>query len=280
MADITVEYVDHYLDDLAVANAARVSFDKRSDWAVPAGMDHQGMFTTAQLSDRDTRLIQFLARGCEKGDWDRHIDDLTYADRNACTGADAREEVEQLVKHLRQMPTHWAPFAHPHITLRETVPIFVARQRFKHKIGFVESEVSRRYVDSEPEFYEPAVWRKRGENKKQGSSSEGVDPKVTWFDPQGGYSESLSYVYKEAMQDLLQLYQHMLEGGVCPEQARMVLPQSMMTTYQVTGSLYAYAQLYNARTYPGAQGEIKDLATKIAAIIEPLYPVSWRSLTS
>ena len=278
MADITVEYVDHYLDDLAVANAARVSFDKRSDWAVPAGMDHQGMFTTAQLSDRDARLIQFLARGCEKGDWDAHIEEMiniSDPDRNPY----AKEDIDGLLRFLRTMPTHWAPFAHPHITLRETVPIFVARQRFKHKIGFVESEVSRRYVDSEPEFYEPAVWRKRGENKKQGSSSEGVDPKVTWFDPQGGYSESLSYVYKEAMQDLLQLYQHMLEGGVCPEQARMVLPQSMMTTYQVTGSLYAFSQLYNARTYPGAQAEIKDLAQKIGAIIEPLYPVSWRALT-
>ena len=277
MADITVEYVDHYLDDLAVANAARVSFDKRSEWAVPAGMDSVGLFTPAQLSDRDARLIQFLARGCEKGDWENHINEILGVDpdRNHY----AYEDVEQLVKHLRQMPTHWAPFAHPHITLRETVPIFVARQRFKHKIGFVESEVSRRYVDSEPEFYTPTAWRKRGENKKQGSSSEGVDPKVTWFDPNGGYSEPLSYVYKEAMQDLLQLYQHMLEGGVCPEQARMVLPQSMMTTYQVTGSLYAYAQLYNARTYPGAQEEIKDLATKIAAIIEPLYPVSWRALT-
>ena len=272
MADITVEYVNHYLDDLAVANAARVSFDKRSDWAVPAGMDSVGLFTPAQLSDRDARLIQFLARGCESGQWEEYKHMLEHVFMTP-------EEVDDMLNSIRRMPTHWAPFAHPHITLRETVPIFVARQRFKHKIGFVESEVSRRYVDSEPEFYTPTAWRKRGENKKQGSSSEGVDPKVTWFDPNGGYSEPLSYVYKEAMQDLLQLYQHMLEGGVCPEQARMVLPQSMMTTYQVTGSLYAYAQLYNARTYPGAQEEIKDLATKIAAIIEPLYPVSWRALT-
>lgn len=258
MADITVEYIDHMGTDLSVVNAARCSFDRQSD----------------QFSTKDERLIQFLARGCEKGDWENYIETLleTYHGDHLW--------VESIIKELRKMPTHWAPFAHPHITLRETVPIFVARQRFKHKIGFVESEVSRRYVDSEPEFYEPAVWRKRGENKKQGSSSEGVDPKVTWFDPQGGYSESLSYVYGEAMQDLLQLYQHMLEGGVCPEQARMILPQSMMTTYQVTGSLYAYAQLYNARTYPGAQEEIKDLATKIAAIIEPLYPVSWAALTS
>lgn len=259
MADITVEYVRHMGDDLAVANAARCSFDRQSD----------------QFSTKDERLIHFLARGCPADEWDDYIMSLVQE-------SNSWEVIEELVAELRRMPTHWAPFAHPQITLRETVPIFVARQRFKHKIGFVESEVSRRYVDSEPEFYTPAVWRKRGENKKQGSSDEAVVA-LDWFidsrQKPAWTGPDTHAAYKDHVAASIHYYNTLIRNNICPEEARMVLPQSMMTTYQVTGSLYAFSQLYNTRTYAGAQAEIKELATKIGEIIEPLYPVSWSALT-
>ena len=127
------ELIDYMGSDLTVVNAARVSFDKESEWEIKGKeiTDEFGTYIedTESLSERDDRLIHYLA------------------------------------SH-----NHWTPFSHPQVTLRETVPIFVARQRFKHVVGFSYNEVSRRYVDSPPEFYEPKVWRKAAENKKQGSS--------------------------------------------------------------------------------------------------------------
>jgi len=161
---------------------------------------------------------------------------------------------------------HFTPFTHCMMTLRETVPIFVARQRFKHQVGFTYNEVSRRYVDAAPEFYEPEVWRRRAENVKQGSSDEDVrDSLVT-----DGYL---------ALLDTAQhVYRQMLAAGVAPEQARMVLPQATMTSYYVTGSLAAFARAYKLRTHPTAQREIQDLAAQWDAIIRPLFPVSWDAL--
>jgi thymidylate synthase (FAD) len=253
MAEITVELLDRMGTDLTVVNSAKVSFDKLS----------------TEVGPREVRLINFLARGCESGKWEDYVQDLI--DPASCF---THEQKEDLVSYLRKMPTHWTPFGHPQIQLRETVPIFVARQRFKHKVGFVENEVSRRYVDSTPDFFVPDVWRKRAADKKQGSSNEVIETMNCW-----GVPKSIQWHYEGHVQDSLDLYESLLSAGVCPEQARMVLPQSMMTSYVVTGSLYAFASLYNARTYEGAQVETKDLALKIGAIIEPLFPVSWRALT-
>lgn len=162
---------------------------------------------------------------------------------------------------------HWTPFSHPQITIRESVPIFVARQRFKHMIGFTYNEVSRRYVDDRPEFYRP-VWRKRPESSiKQGSS--GI------HDNQLGIGGS----YWNLLNVARDLYDDLIKKGVAPEQARMVLPQSMYTSYYVTGSLAAYARLYQQRTHDTAQHEIQLLAKQIGDIIEPLYPESWKALT-
>ena len=163
---------------------------------------------------------------------------------------------------------HWTPFSHPQITIRETVPIFVARQRFKHMIGFTYNEVSRRYVDEEPQFYYP-LWRKRPEASiKQGSG----DPHVRQLE--------LGRDYRYLIDDALQLYKHMIKDGVAPEQARMILPQSMFTSYYVTGSLAAWARMYKQRMHDTAQQEIQTLAKEVATIIEPLYPVSWAALTT
>lgn len=209
---IKAEYIDHMGSDLRVVNAARVSFNK----------------TSLELSERDAKLIKYLARH-----------------------------------------GHWTPFSHPMITLRETIPIFVARQRFKHMVGFTYNEVSRRYVDDEPEFFSPGTFRKRADNKKQGSADEEVNTPLT-----------VRILYEQTVRDAMDTYYGLLERGVAPEQARMVLPQSMLTSYYVTGSLAAFARAYKLRIESDSQAEIQDLAKQWDEIIRPLFPVSWEALTN
>ena len=187
------------------------------------------------------------------------------------------EQNDKLLKYLATHG-HWTPFSHPMITMRETVPIFVARQRFKHMVGFTYNEVSRRYVDDPPEFFTPKEWRGKPVNAKQGSSetviSRIVDPMdsdVTW---------STEEFYDEIIDFCADRYYTMIENGIAPEQARMVLPQSMITSYYVTGSLAAWARAYKQRIDPHAQKEIQDLAVQWGELIEPHFPVSWKVLTS
>jgi thymidylate synthase (FAD) len=165
---------------------------------------------------------------------------------------------------------HWTPFAHNMASFRITAPIFVARQLVKHQVGLVWNEVSRRYVDTEPAFYVPQVWRGRPENSKQGSSGTVPD------DLAEGRMSTMVYSFCAASREL---YELMLRNGVCPEQARMVLPQNMMTSWYWTGSLIAFARVYNLRTKPDAQAETRDVALKIGLELEKLWPVSWAELT-
>lgn len=160
---------------------------------------------------------------------------------------------------------HWTPFSQPQVQLRIKMPIFIARQWFKHQVGFTRNEVSRRYVDDTPEFYVPTAWRMRAANVKQGSSDD-------LWDWQGG---SISIGLRECVRD----YHLLLENGVAPEMARMVLPQSMYTEFIETGSLAAYARLCKQRLDPHAQKEIQAYATVVSQIIEPLFPHSWKALT-
>ena len=167
--------------------------------------------------------------------------------------------IAYLAKH-----NHTTPFTHPQITVRETVPIFVARQRFKHVVGFTYNEVSRRYVDDTPEFYVPDVWRSRPEGSvKQGSGDSHT------------YSDLFKGAYSEFIKNAKATYENMIACGVAPEQARMVLPQSMLTSYYVTGSLFAWARATKQRVDAHAQYEIQVLGKQWDAIIEPLFPVSW-----
>lgn len=173
---------------------------------------------------------------------------------------------------------HWTPFSHCMITLRETVPIFVARQRFKHTVGFTYNEVSRRYVDDTPTFYEPEVWRSRPEGSvKQGS---GIDEVTNLERGDTGYywNEPPKEAYQDHLISSLELYEDMIKNGVAPEQARMVLPQSMMTSYYVTGSLSAFARAYKLRSDEHSQLEIQDLAKQWDQIIRPLFPNAWSKL--
>jgi thymidylate synthase (FAD) len=224
--EMNAAYIDHMGSDLTVVNAARVSFAKESEWDLKEIGGVRGHPDVYGLSDRDEKLIRYLA-----------------------------------THH------HWTPFAHPQITLHIKAPIFIRTQCFKHKVGFTENEVSRRYVDEVPTFYVPDAWRKRADNKKQGSSDE-----VVMTEAVAGFTDFCTMA--------VDYYNDLLDSGVAPEQARMVLPQAMYTEWYWTGSLAAYARFVKQRTDPHAQYEIQVLARQVGEIIEPLFPVSWAALTA
>ena len=184
-----------------------------------------------------------------------------------------------LIKYLARH-NHFTPFTHCSITLRETVPIFVARQRFKHLVGFTYNEVSRRYVDDAPEFYVPEVWRSRPEGSvKQGSGTASIEQITLKFEGDSREHEvKIGQTYASLIEHANTIYDCMLASGVAPEMARMVLPQSMMTSYYVTGSLAAFARAYKQRSDSHAQKEIQDLAAHWDNLIRPLFPQSWSAL--
>lgn len=238
-------YENHYLTDTDVANYARQSFGKRAE----------------EFSKVDNdKLVRFLARGMKSGDWDTLVTELQC-------GAGTPQDAKQLAAYLRKIPEHWVPFGHPHITLRMQAPIPIRVQCFKHKIGFVESEESRRYISSRPEVYVPEYFRAKAENVKQGSGD------------MHQYSGIWRDEYVRQCEAAVVLYERMIEAGVCPEQARFTLPQGCEVNWVWTGSLYAYANFYNQRTDSHAQREVQELADQVGKIIEPLYPVSWAALT-
>jgi thymidylate synthase (FAD) len=242
-------YENHYLSDTDVANYARQSFAKLAE-----------NFTEAQ----NNNLIRFLARGMQSGDWDSLINRMLGS---TVWENDAKEKAKELATYLRKIPEHWVPFGHPHITLRMSAPIPIRVQCFKHKIGFVESEESRRYISTTPEIYWPGNFRAKAENVKQGSGD--VHPKSSFW----------LHVYNKQCKESLNLYEAMIADGVCPEQARFILPQGCEVNWVWTGSLYAFANFYNQRSDSHAQKEIQDLANQVDKIISPLFPVSWAALT-
>ena len=165
--------------------------------------------------------------------------------------------VEYLAEHK-----HTSPFGHAFASFHVKAPVFVARQLVKHK--FLRwNEISRRYVDDEPEFYEPDEWRGRSLDKKQGSSGNLIimlDQEIQW-------------------NRQLTTYKTLLAEGVAPEQARMVLPQSMMTEWYWSGSLDAFADMCNLRCKPDTQAETRVVANQIDRKMLELFPVSWDALT-
>lgn len=191
------------------------------------------------------------------------IDEVNFYDLHLKLSAKDEKLIHYLARH-----NHWTPFSHCMVTLRIKMPIFVARQWFKHSVGFTRNEVSRRYVDSTPEFYVPKTWRKRAENVKQGSSDE-AHRESYWL------SSDASALYDK----IRDLYSHMIEGGVCAEQARMILPQSMYTEFYETGSLAGYARLCALRLDSHAQKETRLYAEAVSEVMARLFPVSWEALS-
>ena len=172
--------------------------------------------------------------------------------------------INYLAKH-----NHWSPFGHGSMQFAISAPVFVARQLVKHQVGLVWNEVSRRYVDNEPEFYTPTEWRKSAENKKQGSSDDEID-----INPDGRLVDE----YETVLRSAKWTYEYLLSRGVCPEQARMVLPQSMITEWYWSGTLYAFARVCNLRCKPDAQKETQDVGWGIDRHARELFPASWVAL--
>ena len=228
-----VDFITKMGTDLTVANAARVSFSKQSEWEVGNREEYDFETRTLynhptfSLKEKDIKLINFLAR-----------------------------------------ENHWTPFGHCSLQFRIKAPIFVARQLAKHQVGLVWNEVSRRYVDSEPEFYFPDNWRKKNPDKKQGSyEDEFVD---------------LDFSHKLSTKAIINLardhYNYLLESGVCAEQARMILPQNMYTEWYWSGTLFAFARVCRLRTKKDTQKETRDIADQIYNLTEKHFPVSWKAL--
>ena len=177
------------------------------------------------------------------------------------------EKDTKLINYLAR-EKHVLPFRHPSATLRITCPIFVLRQLGKHQVGFSWSEVSRRYITGEPEFWTPDDIRSRPDNIKQGSVHK------DW----GWTEEVLFEEFAEANEIALDTYNALLERGVAPEQARAVLPQSMYTTCVVTGTLLGWNHLWKLRTEEHTQLETQRYAVAIGDVMENIFPVSWRAL--
>lgn len=184
----------------------------------------------------------------------KHIDEMSEAD-------------ERLLSYLAKHQ-HWTPFAHVMITLRIKMPVFVARQWFRHTIGVARNEVSRRYVDDAPEYFLPDVLRARPDGSiKQGSGGAHHD------------SDFWREMMEKAFCALDGFYATLIEAGVAPEQARIVLPVAHMTEFYETGSLAYFARVAKLRADAHAQGEIQDCMSLVAEAIAPAAPKAWAALT-
>lgn len=224
---IKVTYLNHMGDDLTTVNAARVSFNKSSDWVYSwpdAFQETVGTSSIRTLSHRDECLIEYLGRH-----------------------------------------GHDSPMNHNALSVHVKMPIFVARQLVKHEY-LVLNEISRRYVDSDPEFYVPEVWRFRAEDKKQGSLNH-------------GFSEDF-VGSRDYNQGCLDYYRELINSDICPEQARMVLPLSTMTEWHWSGLLSAWAKMVNQRIQPDTQYETQLVAQQVDQIASELWPHSWKALRS
>ncbi len=177
---------------------------------------------------------------------------------------------EKLINYLAKH-NHWTPFSQVQYQVRISAPIFVARQWFKHQIGITRNEVSRRYVDFTPEFYETRLWRKRPENKKQGSSDTSFFSETEL--------DTVGFIYSDAVRHASDAYHALIDKNVAPEQARAVLPQAMYTEWVETGSLAAGARVMGLRDQSDAQKEIRDLSIMLGNEIKDIAPVSWKALT-
>lgn len=251
MTQQVAEYIDHMGDDKRVVDVARISF---------------GPLKKVTTPEQDASLIRFLANGVTSKDKEQIIKwiiegiDPHYID-------DPVETARQLYEDIRHQAVHWTPFAHTAITLRMKAPIPIRTQCFKHKQGLVENEESRRYISSVPEIFIPEFRLKPEGSIKQGSA--GIHP----------INKGIQEAYKYHTDQAVECYKWMLEAGVAPEQARFVLPQGAMVNWIWTGNLLAFANFFNKRSDSHAQQEIQDLAHAVAAIVEPLFPVSWAALT-
>lgn len=262
---IFAEYRDHMGSDLSVVNAARASFGKESEWAgqEPKYDPATGLSSAPMvLKPEDKNLIRFLATGFRTAEWDAFLDDIMALAKHG-----ERDEVATALRAYKRKAQHWAPFAHPHVQIRVSMPIFLARQFVKHQIGGTWSEESRRYISDEPGVWFPDEWHTRPEDIKQGSGGLVKDQDEVIDLAWGSVTKSVH------------TYDKLLDEGVAPEEARIVLPLNMMTTVVWTGSLLFWSRVCNQRVDSHAQLAAQELGKLIAGIVGPLFPVSWQELT-
>lgn len=176
------------------------------------------------------------------------------------------EKDTKLINYLADH-NHVTPFFHPQIRMRLKMPIFVAREWYRHQIGFARNEVSRRYVDETPICYVPLVMRARDAKLKQGSKDEAVPD-----------AQMCKLLVKDINDRAIETYEQLLESGVAPELARTILPQGMYTEFIETGSLAAYARLCQLRLDPSAQWEIRQYADTVSKLLVSRFPASWAAL--
>ena len=238
-SSMEVKLLDYMGSDASVVDAARVSFNKKTT----LGTHSDG---STFLLPKDEKLINYLANH-----------------------------------------GHWSPFTHAFLSFRVKAPIFVARQLWKSHVGVNGgdqgdgwNEVSRRYISTPPEFYFPEEWRQASSNKKQGSEDEPA--KTDWVVDSGmGYdfSFSLPEWFEAHCSEARQVYEEAIAYGVCPEQARMLLPQNTMTEWIWSGSVLFFSRVCNLRIKPDAQRETQFIAREISNQASELFPVSWKALT-
>ena len=230
-----VDLIEYMGSDLMVCNAARVSFNNTTEWEIDEEAVERLRASGSTYHEQDVRKLS------------------------------SRDE--KLIKYLAKHQ-HWTPFAHPQITLRIKAPVSIRTQIYKSKVGFVENEISRRYVSFEPEFYTPQWRGKPTDGAKQGSDD------FIEIKPE------LQQTFDNMLEGCMRTYNDLLEAGVAPEQARFMLPQGMYTEWYWTGSLAAYARFYKQRIDDHAQWEVRQYAEAIGKLGQPLFPVSWKSLTT
>ncbi len=200
---------------------------------------------------------------------------VAYGDKLAKPVFVPNEADTKLIHYLANHG-HYSPFGHCFASFHIKAPIFVARQLVKHEYLRM-NEISRRYVDSEPEFYVPDVWRGRSKDKKQGSSKETISE--VWMQDYGeNWKGDPSFIASAKAESDCMFYNSLIQSGVAPEMARMVLPQSMYTEWYWSGSMDAFANMCNLRLKEDTQYETRLVAQQIDKVMGELYPVSWTAL--
>jgi len=212
-----------------------------------------------KLKDKDKRLLEFLARGMTAADFDKLLYEYNDTDLS---------KHPELLWQWRNTPTHDTPFNHGFFSFEVKAPIFVARHLVKHEY-LIMSEYSRRYITDDVEFYVPEVWRKAAKDVKQGSSSEAVG----MYESLWGFANT-DEDYCAHMKEGVYLYNHLIEQGVAPEQARMVLPQSLMTSWTWSGTLGAFANMCRLRLNKDTQYETRLVAESVYSELKKQFPVS------
>ena len=248
---IKATYEHHCGNDLTVANAARVSFGKRSSMVE----DEHGVW---HLKEADKRLIQFLARGYTQHDYEEAIEE-------ACNN-ELPHNMEHLLWNFRDTSEHKSPFNHCFATFVVEAPMYVARQLVKHEY-MPWNEMSGRYIELNDAFT-PSAFRSKVRDKKQGSGDNIYD--------EGHYA--LKAVFTDHHIKSMQAYKDAIAMGLCEEQARGLLPLNTMTQWWWSGTLGAFAKMCRLRLAPDAQYESRLVAQQISNKMQELYPVSWKSL--